>query len=258
MNKIKISDIVDPNIQQGFTGYSVDFLQKASAEQIKNIILALIGSTYDATKVYILWGCVRTGAADGAGSGSAAVSAGAVFFNGEAYTVDAFATANIAGNNLYSAEATTDDATADPCPFSDGISRSVHNVRKWLVAQAGSGSNLVNGWINIYDQWQLVTGGIGFQNSWSDVGGGEPQLRFKRDGQFVILSGTCGNGSSNTVAITLPSGYRPTRLCYYTVPFPGDLTHFVVVSVNSSGQVNIKYTSGTTLVSLENIRIPLD
>jgi len=146
MKNIDTLQVVDPSVQQPFLATSLKFLQDGNIEALSNLIIGLIGSSYSASQVYILFGCVRSGAADGAGSGSAAVTAGAVFFNGEVYTVDAFSTANINSQNLYSALSVT-NPSPDPVTFSDGSSKNVHNVRKWLIAQAGSGSNLVNNWL---------------------------------------------------------------------------------------------------------------
>jgi len=68
---------------------SIDFIQKANIETFKDTVLGLIGNAYDATKIYVLWGCVNTG------SGSTyTISAGAVFYGGgvngpEIYTTPA-------------------------------------------------------------------------------------------------------------------------------------------------------------------------
>ncbi len=132
-------------------------------------------------------------------------------------------------------------------------------VSEWRIISMADALQEQLNILNEIPSWQLVQGGIGFQNSWSDVGGGEPQARFKKENaQFVVLSGTCGGGATNTTAFTLPAGYRPTQLCFYMVPMPGDISKLAIVAVTSAGVVNIKYVSGTTEVSLEGIRIPLD
>lgn len=147
MNTILTSDVVDPNLEQPWKATSLQFLEDSYLETFKNTIVGLIGSTYSASQVYILFGCVRSGAADGAGSGAAAVTAGAVFFNGEIYTMPAFSTGNIAGQTLYSV-ATVTIGSPDPTLFSDNTtSFNVHNVRRWVISQAGSGSNAFSTWI---------------------------------------------------------------------------------------------------------------
>ncbi len=143
-----ITTNIDDSIgqEQPLLGKSVDFFQDATQEAIANTVIGLIGSSYSTSQVYVLFGCVRTGAADGAASGAADVTAGAVFYNGEVYTVDAFSTTNINSQYLSSALSIT-SASFDPVDFSNSVPFSVHNKRKWLISQTSSaGSTPVSGW----------------------------------------------------------------------------------------------------------------
>lgn len=117
-------------------------LQKAYQEPIAETIKAMIGSTYDATKMYVLNGCVNSG------SGSSfVISAGSVFYGGEVYLVDA-ATFTTSGSDVAVATITTTNNTtdynADPCEFSDGSLENVHNIRKVVIASGASGSGTKN------------------------------------------------------------------------------------------------------------------
>lgn len=117
-------------------------LQKAYQEPITESIKAMIGSGYDATKMYVLNGCVNSG------SGSSfVISAGSVFYGGEVYLVDA-TTFTTSGSDVAVATITTTnnttDYSADPCEFSDGSLENVHNIRKVVIAGGATGSGTKN------------------------------------------------------------------------------------------------------------------
>ena len=117
-------------------------LQKAYQEPIVETIKAMIGSTYDATKMYVLNGCINSG------SGSSfIISAGSVFYDGEVYLVDAVSFTTSGGNVAVATITTTNNTTdysADPCEFSDGSLENVHNIRKVVIASGASGSGTKN------------------------------------------------------------------------------------------------------------------
>lgn len=113
-------------------------LQKAYKEITEETIKSLIGSSYDATKVYVLNGCVNSG------SGSSFnISAGSVFYAGEVYLVDATTFTTSGGNVAVGTITTTNNTTdysADPCLFTDGTYENVHNIRKFVIASGAVGS----------------------------------------------------------------------------------------------------------------------
>lgn len=257
MKNIKTSLIVDPGVQQPFIGPSLAFLQDATKEAISNVIIGMIGSTYSSSQVYILFGCVRTGALDGAGSGAAAVTAGAVFFNGEVYTVPAFSTANISGQTLYSDVVTT-NPSPDPVKFSDGTLKNVHDVRQWVISQAASGSNAVSTWIN--STWHTIgaSGEPAFQNSWTL---NTNPVKFKIDAAgFVCMEGIATGGNTGTTVFTLPVGYRPSASKRFAPASFGGSSADVTISISTSGNVTISYSStpGTESIFLDCVRFSLD
>jgi len=117
-------------------------LQKAYKEITEETIKSLIGSSYDATKVYVLNGCVNSG------SGSSFnISAGSVFYAGEVYLVDATTFTTSGGNVAVGTITTTNNTTdysADPCLFTDGTYENVHNIRKFVIAGGATGSGTKN------------------------------------------------------------------------------------------------------------------
>jgi hypothetical protein len=61
--------------------------------------------------------------------------------------------------------------------------------------------------------WTRVAGGIGFQNSWTDydtTGSWHPAA-YRKVGDRGEVRGLIKNGAANSVAFTLPVGYRPTQ-----------------------------------------------
>ena len=163
MNLIDTSAVNDSiNREQPFLAKHLTFMQKSTIYMLQDILIGLIGSSYSLSQVYILWGCVRTGAADGAGSGASAVSEGAIFYFGEIFYVAPFSTTNIAGQYLSSALSVT-NGPDDPAIFSDNSSQYVENVRNWLISQTNAaGATPVSSWIPYFSTWQTynITNGM--------------------------------------------------------------------------------------------------
>lgn len=86
--------------------------------------------------VYVIYGCKNTGAGS-----NYIISAGAVFYNGEIYLVDAATFTAGVGKTAVATITTTQYTTyADPVTFSDGNPKNVHNIRKMVIAAGTSGS----------------------------------------------------------------------------------------------------------------------
>lgn len=246
MNTIITSNVVDPNIEQPWKSTSLQFLEDSQLETYKNVVISLIGSSYSTSIVYILFGCVRSGTADG-GSGAVAVTAGAVFFNGEVYTVDAFA-GTLVANNLGSAVIVT-NGTPDPTVFSDNVSTfNVHNVRKWIPV-VGGGSNLVNNWVNCglngsWNTFNLTAGGVitllgGSGGTWTDGGS---WMIYKKIGDTLhfemYLTGTL-SAAPNYIIVDLSSKFLRNA--------PGQ-TYFPTLNLASLTSYNRQYSyNGSTI-----------
>lgn len=118
---------------------TLDFLQLAYQEALTAISKNIIGSLgYSTSTVYILYGCVNSG------SGSSyIISAGAVFYNGEVYLVPA-ATFTVSGGDVAIATLVTlqYSTNADPVVFTDGSSKSVHNIRQVVITDGSTGSGI--------------------------------------------------------------------------------------------------------------------
>lgn len=115
------------------------FLQDAYKEQLSNLAQSILGSlTYSSSTVYVLFGCVNSG------SGSNyIISSGAVFYNGEIFSVDAVSL-TVSGGNIPVANIVTSQYTvnADPVTFSDTTTANIHNIRKISLGSGASGSGI--------------------------------------------------------------------------------------------------------------------
>jgi len=107
------------------------FIQASTKEAFANTVIGRIGNTYSTSVMYILFGCVNTSTGS-----NYIISAGAVFFNGEIYTVDAvtFTAASTAVATV------TDTSNGDIRLFSDNTTKPVTRIRKVVIANGVSGS----------------------------------------------------------------------------------------------------------------------
>lgn len=132
MDKIITTSISDPSIQQPFTGKSLDFLQEALYQGFRAICDRIITDSYDSTKAYILYGVLPYGTNQ--------YSSGFIYYSGEIYYTTGKSTITAFVNIPVMTITTTNDLTADPVTFTDGVSRNVHNVRRIVMSDAVSGS----------------------------------------------------------------------------------------------------------------------
>lgn len=116
-------------------------LQLAYQEALDAIAKAVIGPFPQANKVYVLFGCVNTGTYP-----TYTISAGAVYYNGEVYLVDAVTFTTSGGHVAVASIATTyfTDQSADPVTFKDTSTHNMHQIRKIVLADGLSGSTIAD------------------------------------------------------------------------------------------------------------------
>jgi len=136
MEVISISQILDPNKQQPFTGLSLEFLQNAlrkdDAGIIETLVTKIVGS-YSLTVPYVISGCVVSNV-------NKDVTAGKIFYGGKFYeTTSVNGITNVARFILTK----TQDTTADPIKFSDGSIGSVHDIYKYVPTDVASGGDFI-------------------------------------------------------------------------------------------------------------------
>lgn len=121
-------------IKQG----TLDHLQFAYQEAITAIVNNLMGGVLDNISVYVLYGCVNSGTYP-----TYNVTAGAVYYSGEVYLVDAFTfTVTPSNKAVGNIVITYYNVNADPTEFTDGSSHNVHAIRKVVFAEAVSGTGI--------------------------------------------------------------------------------------------------------------------
>lgn len=154
-----LTNFIGAAVAQPIKKGTLDHVQLAYQEAINALAQSQIGSDYDPTKVYILYGCVNSDTAP-----NYDISAGAVFFNGEVYLVDAvvFVAADTAVGTVTTSYFA--DATADPVTFTDGVAHNVHEIKKMVIADgvSGSGEADFEDWISQEWQTSTSTGGVSF------------------------------------------------------------------------------------------------
>ena len=134
MKRIDTTQIVSPTSKQPFTGRSLAFLQDYDVEDKAAIIKALITTnlgSYSLTTGYIISGCVLS-------DSNKDITAGEIFYGGNFYEVTAV---NGTTNPCCLVLTKTQDATADPLIFSDSVSKTVHNIFKFVATDATVGTH---------------------------------------------------------------------------------------------------------------------
>lgn len=158
-----------------------EHLQLAYQEAINAISLSLVGPSYLATKGYILFGCVNSG------SGlNYVISAGAIFYNGEVYLVDAKTFTADGGQVAVAAIATTQYTNgdrADPIQFTDGGNRNVLNIRKIVFSSGATGSG-------IFDLANALQNKLGVVNDQEATLGASYTVSFSQDRFAFFASAT--------------------------------------------------------------------
>lgn len=135
--KFETSAIIDP-VTAPVTGRSLEHINSAYDELGSQLARTLI-SSYTTNDVVILYGCVVTANIPGTSS----VTAGAIYYNGRIYSVDTNASISSPSNTLVWSIATTYIA-GDPATFSDGSINNFHQIQKFQLTNAVSGSGIAD------------------------------------------------------------------------------------------------------------------
>jgi hypothetical protein len=223
MNRIDISQIVDPNKEQPFTAKSLEFLQNNTQEQNEIIMAALIGSSYASNIPYILSGC----------TGSVTTyTAGYVMFGGEIYPINA---ASAAANNPVQYElVTTPDPVADPIVFTDLTPGNVHNIKKYTeLLSAGTGDftsaqfvyldktktqTALSPYATTTSGQEVVTGA-----TFTAKYGKKYKITYQSDAYFAVSTGGCGftvKIRNTTAGVTLATNQSGIGITAGIVDFP--------------------------------------
>lgn len=185
MKKIATSDITTTAglpIKSG----TLDHLQASYQDILAAICRNLVGAEFDPGTIYVLYGCVNSG------SGSSfVISAGAVFFNGEVYLVDAVSFVTSGGNvpTGILSETVVLAANADPVQFTDGSSHNVHVNIQFAIIAAASGTGIdFSNWVyvNTVKMQRLLV--AAFSSGYT--------VNFKQDKSIFFTAGLTSGGGT--------------------------------------------------------------
>lgn len=178
---MKILDTTDISDTVGMPvkGGTLVFLQDAYKEALLALAKNLIGPNYSDAIGYILFGCINS-----ATPLDYNISAGAIFYNGEVFLVDAV-TFTAAGGEVAVASISTDFFTdnADPVEFTDGGPRNVHQIRKIAFASGASGSGE-------FDFADMLQTRIGIKTIIEPTLGASYTVKFNEDQLVFFISAT--------------------------------------------------------------------
>ena len=181
---------------------SIKFLQDANYEALSAIVIGMIGAGYNPQTVYILNGCLNTGSVS-----NYAISAGAAFFNGEIYLIDAASFTTIGGQApIFQISVSQYTKFADPVTFTDNTLHNIHDIRQVSITagvpQSGIAdfSQAIRLSFNIPKQVNLT--GAGVTGAYPDLVIAGP------NGKFPILYvgnvnvGDVANGPGTSINVT--------------------------------------------------------
>lgn len=154
------TSLVTSTSRQPFHNWSLEHVQEGIKENDDSLVKGILNTmniSYTTNDVIVLYGCVLTGSYSGAGN-PYAVTAGAVYYNGEVYQVDAVS-GTISGTNVLIGTVTTTYNANDPAQFSDGTMNNVHRIKKMVISQAGTGTGTkdYSGWGTIKRAYSLTS-----------------------------------------------------------------------------------------------------
>lgn len=134
MKKVQLNGISE-GVRYPLTTLFAQHIQEAYAEIVDALVKGLIE---DPSKLTILNGCVIGGA-----SPNFTVSAGAAYYQGEIFLVDA-GTVNVPSGQTLVWRIEESYRSGDPVVFSDNIPRNAHLIRKMKLVAGASGSGVAD------------------------------------------------------------------------------------------------------------------
>lgn len=261
MKKLDTSPIA-PGVAFPVKGGTLLFLQLAYQEAFTALMQGNIGSSYDPTKGYILYGCANTG------SGSNyVISAGAIFFNGEIFLCDG-QSFTITGGHVAEGVITVSQYTADAdgVKFTDGVTRNVHNIRKIVFGNALAGSGAFD-FVNGVNLAYRPVGAIGQTVLWTMPGSGSQDTLLATyfdpgtgDGIHPL---SLGWQIDTDYAGYVPAGYKSGDAAFGTIGqqqgavqytlLPGDIPQLATADVFANGSGSIPaYAKTNSAASLSS------
>lgn len=138
MKKLNVTPISD-SAQMPLKKGTLQFLQDANLEALSAILRSHIGDAYNLNTVYVLFGVKNSGT-----ESNYIISAGAVFYQGEIFLVDATSFSTSGNTAIFQIITTQYTTYADPVTFSDSTVHNVHDIRKVQVLAGTAGTGIAD------------------------------------------------------------------------------------------------------------------
>jgi hypothetical protein len=254
MRKLDTS-LVSSSVAMPIKSGTLVHVQLAYQEALTALANSIIGRLPDSGNMYVLYGCVNSG------SGlNYVISAGAVYYNGEVFLVDATTFTATSGQVAVSNLGTTYYSTyADPVTFTDGSANNVHQIRKMVFTAGTSGSGIVDfsamlqvPQVLVNDQQASLPASytVNFKQDKATFFNSAPNSAVTITFDFTnAVPGTVVRlkwsfGAGATLTINQPTGSTIIRDSgnLSSVASANNLLYFMYCGVNSSGLNEVSYT----------------
>lgn len=256
MNIIDTSQISDPTTEQPFTGPSLAFLQAATADAILGLAQGMVGISYSASTPYAIQGMLFTGSQ----SAPTSIFGGYILYNGELFKCAGHGGSFTIGNQF---SVIVTQGTPDPLTFSDGSTKSVHNIRQLQILDTATA-----GLFTLANVVYIQAGNINnatIINSWTNF---KTVQFFKDQTGKVNLDGIVTGGvgvPTSTIMFNLPIGYRPTtqKICSVICNDAGRTPQYepCLLRINTNGDVEAlpsQSATGTQSIYLAGVSFYLN
>lgn len=246
MKKVQLNNVSE-GVRYPLTTLFAQHIQEAYTEIVDALVKGLIE---DPSELTILHGCTIGGA-----SPNFTVSAGAAYYQGEVFLVDA-GTVNVPSGQTLVWRIEESYAAGDPVTFSDNIPRNAHLIRKMKLVAGASGSGVAdNGEVRkMLKENSLNDILVRIDNlttiEWKDFPfyeGAGGTLQYSKDifGNVRFRGGVSNLHPSWVIVGYLPEGYRPP----YLINFPtfmrkGGSLEFGRASLLADGTLTLRLATG--------------
>ena len=235
--KVKVGGVWVP-VSQGVSSFSAGFVgdDKTSGSVALSLTLTDAGArvtfTADPTRRY-----------------KTTALLGPITKDATAAIVSAFITSTVGGGTLLIGRSTYIPASQQGFVHVElvetGLSGTItRNLQ--AISNAGGGTIGAGSYVLVEDITTIAPGGVlttpwtdvTFQNGWTNFGGGYQTCQYRKVGDIVYLRGLMTHATGNSVAFTLPAGFRPPAALEY--PCVGDIvTGTQRINPNPNGAVAV-------------------
>lgn len=229
MKRLKTESLTG-SLKAPYAKVAVDHVQSNALEVANSLARGIIGN-YSASNLYVLHGCVVTVV-----TSTAAITAGAIYYNGEIYQVAA--ATGIAGSGGANWVWKVLD-TSVQSKFSDNNTYDWMQTKSIIFTGGLTGTGIAD-YNSVLVVYPLTTYNLALTNSYTS----SPNATYiKEFNGFVSLQGTIFSPASfvSQQFATLPIGFRPTNTIIVPIHNNGLLA---VMLIDTSGVCSVSTVSG--------------